>query len=358
MSFIMTWIGEQKALPQQLRWTAFCFGMMACACLGTGYESVCSGTMACEVTSMLQIAKPIAHSSSKSDGGDLVEASNKSKAALSVESTVRHSDAHLALRMARAAEDADDSVTRKLFQSFRICTPCQTFKRFGEPNDGGYLMCMDGLNNKTVTAALSFGVEKHDQWSEDITQEFGGIPVSQFDCTVSEGSSCPQCKFFPKCVRARDGSHDSFPGRSWTLAEALKNSGQGDAADRSLIMKMDIEASEWPIMAVEDEALLRKFRQIVIEFHWLQNQEEHPRYLTAMRRILDAGFSVAHVHGNNYADMYSSGEDRIPQVVEVTFVAKRQHHKDGQCAIDAQNLDLDAPNNPRTFELPPAHLAF
>ena len=46
--------------------------------------------------------------------------------------------------------------TKDLFHSFSICGNCETWQRFGEHYDGGYLSCMDNMNG-TLLAAYSMG---------------------------------------------------------------------------------------------------------------------------------------------------------------------------------------------------------
>ena len=83
-----------------------------------------------------------------------------------------------------------------LFRSFRPCASCEEFRRYGKQNDGGYLMCMDHLQNES--AAYSVGAEHHDKWSLQV-QEALTVPVFQFDCTV-EGPAqlCDACKFIKR----------------------------------------------------------------------------------------------------------------------------------------------------------------
>ena len=134
------------------------------------------------------------------------------------------------------AEQLPRGVTRELFQSFSICGSCNTWKRFGEENDGGYLLCMDSLNASDLKAAYSMGVQKHDQFSLDVYKAFN-VPVFQYDCTVSHPAQiCDKCQFFPACLSSK------FPGKtSWTLKEAIEQLKMLDVPDRSLLMKMDIE---------------------------------------------------------------------------------------------------------------------
>jgi len=262
----------------------------------------------------------------------------------------------LAAKFAAAAKtEPERTTTQALLQTFRICGQCNNYQRFGEGHDGGYLMCMDGLDKKTMKAAYSLGVEHHDQWSEDVITHLG-LPVNQFDCTVSE-SACKGCKFFKKCIVSSDGKHplQGHEKEGWTLAQVLEKTGQTDAAEGSLLMKMDIEASEWPIYAVETQETLKKFGELIVEFHWLDQTQNHPQYLKAMQHILKAGFKVAHLHGNNFGGMYeTSGGAKIPNVVEVTFVQGAT--RAGGCDDDQEyDKKLDTPNNANNAELPMAH---
>jgi len=254
----------------------------------------------------------------------------------------------------------EGSATKGLLESFRICGQCGSFQRFGEAHDGGYLMCMDSLKKGSVSSGYSLGVEHHDQWSEDVIKKLG-IPVHQFDCTV-DTSDCKSCKFYKKCIVAADGQHP-VPGHEtegWSLEQALTETSQGtplaNIPDGSLLMKMDIESSEWPIYASEPPAVLQKFGELIVEFHGLQFEERHAEYLTAMQHIQAAGFKVAHIHGNNYEGTYSMGTETIPRVIEVTFV-----HSDARadgCEVNQlYDVTKDAPNNPTVVELPMAHLA-
>lgn len=264
---------------------------------------------------------------------------------------------HLGHKIGLAAKDvALSPVTKSLFESFEVCGHCSTFQRFGEAHDGGYLMCMDGLKKGSVSAAYSLGVEHHDQWSRDVVQNLG-VTVHQFDCTVT-GSDCEGCKFHKKCIVAADGKHPvvGHETEGWGLEQALGETGQGSAPEGSLLMKMDIESSEWPIYAAEKPDVLRKFGELIVEFHGLEDAKRHEEYLRGMRHILDAGFKVAHLHGNDYQGMYNVGSLAIPKVLEVTFVHGSM--RPNGCSVEQIYDKLDTPNiahNGR--ELPMAHLA-
>jgi len=250
----------------------------------------------------------------------------------------------------------EGDVSRSLLNSFRICGQCNQFARFGEEHDGGYLMCMDGLKDRTVNAVYSMGVLDHDQWSDDVANALH-VNVNAFDCTV-DSSACVGCKFYRKCIVSADGQHPVLYHEQdgWTLQEALEQTSQAGAPDGSLLMKMDIEGSEWPLYATEHTDALKKFGQIIVEFHSFSSTDKHPEYLKAVKNILDAGFRVVHLHGNNWERMYHYDDLQIPEVLEVTF-ANGQARPDG-CLSDQVLESLDNTNNPNAAELPMAHLAF
>lgn len=256
---------------------------------------------------------------------------------------------------ARMSRGITPPASQQLWQSFQVCGQCANFVRLGEANDGGYLTCMDGIQPGQLAAAYSMGVEQHDQWSEDVATWLK-VPVHQFDCTV-DSSSCQTCHFYKRCIVAADALHpvQGHENEGWTLAQALAQTSQSDAADHSLLMKMDIEASEWPIFASEPLEALNKFGQLIVEFHWLQEPANHPLYLQAMQHILAAGFKVAHLHGNNNSPMFiQDSQFYVPEVLEVTFVHGAARPQG--CSPDQLYETLDSPNAADTPELPLAHL--
>jgi len=232
----------------------------------------------------------------------------------------------------KAAQSTGD--TKALLESFSICGQCKAWQRFGESYDGGYLSCMDHMEKGDLRAAYSMGVSDHDKWSSDVFTKFN-IPVYQYDCTVAApAEDCAQCHFFQACLQ----SELDPTAKNLTLREAVQHTmSDGTQAPRSLLMKMDIEGAEWKILARTDLATLSNFRQLVIEFHGLQQEDRHAEYLAAMKRLQQAGFQVVHVHGNNCCDVYSKDGLAIPEFIEVT--------------LDAMSEKLDSCENPTTLDL-------
>jgi len=256
-------------------------------------------------------------------------------------------------KLEHVASQLPQGPTRKLLQAFKVCSSCNSYKRLGEAHDGGYLTCLDDLTGH-VKAAYSMGVEKHDKWSDDVYNLLK-VPVYQFDCTVSSpAQKCANCHFFPACLKSKDGA-GVINKTNYDLGEALAETGQSNASEGSLIMKMDIEGAEWPILADSSVSKeLRRFRQLIFEFHWLEKEEKHGQYLKALTNIFAQGFRISHIHGNNFQGMYEKSGFSIPKVIEVTLLS----HSPVLPACQTRQAfeSLDAPNNPKDLELPAAHL--
>lgn len=244
----------------------------------------------------------------------------------------------------------------EFLRAFRVCAGCSHWERLGADNDGGYETCMDDMpTDGGIVAALSLGVREEDAWAADVNRRLK-VPVYQFDCTIGVPATkaCPGCTFFPKCIRSEDGEDDAFKGRSWSLREVLRRTNLSDVPDRSLLMKMDIESSEWPVLAGESPELLRKFRALSVEFHVLRVQEEHARKLRSLQRLQEAGFLVAHIHGNDWAPFVRLGPYEFPDVLEAHLVSNAAQAQD--CDEEPGDLPDDMRNNPKGPDFPPALL--
>jgi hypothetical protein len=253
-----------------------------------------------------------------------------------------------------AAKELPHGTTREFLQALHLCAPCKKFERFGEQHDGGYIMCTDDLDTGGLNAAYSYGVAGIDGWGMDVAKKYG-IPVHEYDCTNSKvPEPCSGCKahFHNECLLNVNGvAKPSFK----TLATQLQESGFGNAPERSLVGKIDIESAEWKVYAEEPVSNLKKFRQIVTELHGLEQEGQHLLYLQALQNLQKAGFVPSHLHGNTYGGgLVEFGGYTVPNVIEVTFVPKPVNG----CSKDLPiRLDQDMPNDPNTpdfgnFKLP------
>jgi hypothetical protein len=217
-------------------------------------------------------------------------------------------------------------------------TNCE-LQRFGEPNDGGYLMCGNLLSR--VQSAYSYGISGYDGWGCDVSTTLG-VTVHEYDCFDTAQPKCPKGKtiFHDECVGSKKETADS------RLFDSVNNqfAKNGDRSKR-IVMKMDVEGAEWDSLMAAPDDVFEHIDQLVLEFHGVGDErngtlEQKRQVVERLKRFFDIG----HIHFNNA----TCTEDLPPfpaWAYEVLFVNKQL------AAVDASRpaigLDpLDAPNLP------------
>lgn len=216
-----------------------------------------------------------------------------------------------------------------------------TLQRFGEPHDGGYLLCANLLG--AVRAGYSYGINGYDGWGCDVSKALGAV-VHEYDCFNPIVPICPggATRFHDECV-ADQSSRDEGRLFDTLQSQIVRNGDEGKA----IVVKMDVEGAEWPSLPAAPDATLNRIDQLVVEFHGVND----PRYVAAVRRLKQF-FYVAHVHYNNYT-CAPDVEPFPASVYEVLFVSKRLGRLDyAGTALSRLRLvgppstPLDAPNDP------------
>jgi len=209
--------------------------------------------------------------------------------------------------------------------------------RVGSAHDGGYILLNDYSD---ISAAISFGISNDDNWDLAVAQM--GVPVFQFDHTIEKAPSTHPLLRFHRKKAAANASADAV-----TIAELVAAHSRLSAPD--LILKMDIEDSEWEVLDTSSSESLSKFSQIVCEFHGLGRLYEAPFHTRATRvfRKLAQQFSVIHVHANNSAEICNVANVVMPSVLEVTFANRARYSfvasdETFPTALDAANHPLVA----------------
>jgi hypothetical protein len=83
---------------------------------------------------------------------------------------------------------------------------------------------------------------------------------------------------------------------------------------------MDIEGGEYPWLLWLEEAQLKKFKQIVIEFHGINDDNWGCSYndkVKCLEKLANTHY-IVHAHGNNFGGV----RNNIPDVIELTYVNK------------------------------------
>lgn len=204
--------------------------------------------------------------------------------------------------------------------------------RYGANSDGGYVF---GILTGDYDCYISAGISNEESFSRDFiknnkmdkSNNFG------FDGTID---SYPyeytnDITFFKKNINS---FNDETNTNLYFLMEKYDN----------IFLKMDIEGGEYLWLLDIDEENLKKFKQIVIEFHGITNDSwgcKKNDKLKCFEKLNNTHY-IIHAHGNNYGPV----NNNIPDVIELTYVNKNYFDTIPELNIQALPIDnLDFPNN-------------
>ena len=206
------------------------------------------------------------------------------------------------------------------------------FERVGDANDGGYVMCRN-LTGR-AEALYSYGINGTDNWGCVLSARLKK-PVHQYDCYNVERPPCEGATpvFHEECVGEVKVSKDGRPFD--TIDAHLQRN--GDTGKR-LLMKMDVEGSEWPSFLALPESTLRQIDQLSVEFHGVE-EDVFVDVMAKLGRI----FHVVNVHYNNFT-CHPDTKPLPATTYEVLFVNKDIGVVDEGAPVVLPN-PLDAPNS-------------
>ncbi len=226
----------------------------------------------------------------------------------------------------------DLAAAKALLRRFRPVTAAAPLVRLGGDADGGYLVPddFDGL-----VAGFSPGVD--DKVSFDLDLAARGIPSFLMDGSV-EGLpvSHPLLRFESAWLGAKTG-RDTVSLEDWVQQKVPEQGG--------LRLQMDIEGAEYAALAATPDAMLRRFRMIVIEFHQFHevfDRRWRARVMPALEK-LERHFVPVHLHHNNHAVLWEAQGMTFPRVFEVTYLRRDRGFED---RVPVLPHPLDQPNVP------------
>jgi hypothetical protein len=207
-------------------------------------------------------------------------------------------------------------------------------KRFGDPNDGGYVLCEDLTS--LARAAYSYGIDGRDEWGCDIARAYR-LPIHQYDCFNAERPVCAgaQFHFHDECV----GAAPARIGRRRFDSVVNQVTRNGDAG-KHLLVKMDVESAEGDALPAIPDSTLEVIDQLVVEFH----DSNEARTVDVIER-LKKKFYIANVHFNNTTCTWYA-EPLPASVFEILFVNKRLATLDTANRWAVYPNPLDGPNDP------------
>lgn len=186
--------------------------------------------------------------------------------------------------------------------------------RLGPNSDGGYLI-PDDLDG--IEACFSPGVADISEFEIDCIKR--GMNVFMADKSVEKPNINIDEKnyhFLKKFIGCTNND-DTITMDQWVSEHC-------PSSTSDLLLQMDIEGAEYYSILNMTDALLRRFRIMVIEFHNLdQLWNSHYFHLsnTVFDKLLESHLCV-HIHPNNCAGSIKRHGIDIPEVAEFTFLRK------------------------------------
>ena len=203
--------------------------------------------------------------------------------------------------------------------------------RCGTNSDGGYVIAnLDGGYDCYISA----GISNEESFSRDF--------INKYDIHKNDSYGF-------------DGTIDNYPYHYTENIQFIKkninhfnddnNTNLSFLTDtyHNIFLKIDIEGGEYPWLLHIDETQLNKFKQIVIEFHGITNNEWGCNYNDKVKCLekLSKTHYIVHAHGNNHGPVLNN----IPDVIELTYVNKNYFNL--VPVLNMQSLpieNLDFPN--------------
>jgi hypothetical protein len=180
--------------------------------------------------------------------------------------------------------------------------------RLGCNNDGGYVIAhLDGSYNCYISA----GISDEESFSRDFLNKY---KLNKFDCFAFDGTIDKYPHQYTQNILFIKNNINDFNDDCNSDLKYLLNKYD------NIFLKMDIEGWEYKwLLSINDDEL-NKFKQIVIEFHGITNDDwnsPHNDKVKCFEKLSKTHY-IIHAHANNYGKIY----DNIPDVIELTYVNK------------------------------------
>jgi hypothetical protein len=178
--------------------------------------------------------------------------------------------------------------------------------RFGDFGDGGYVI-VDDLRKSDILFSIGIG----DNVSFDQKCEVRLSKVILVDHTVPD--------FFPPVGNFEIVRKPLVPGGASRLGVTIEQLLKQHSEAEDYLLKIDIEGDEWEVLNELASSTILKFRQIIMEFHGLNEFVKLDKKLNVLQKLA-ATHSPIVVHANNQGTHRLINGSFIPDVLEVTWV--------------------------------------
>lgn len=230
----------------------------------------------------------------------------------------------------------------KLLHDLHPVTAGAGLIRLGPAGDGGYLV-PDDLDG--IRACYSPGVGGIIGFERDCAAR--GMEVFMADGSVESPVGDESALSFVRKYVGAVNTDSMLTLDHWVASTMPATSGD-------LLLQIDIEGAEYETILSASEALLRRFRIITGEFHFLDQLWNRPYFGLVARtfeKILQTHACV-HIHPNNCTAPVRREGLTIPPVMEFTFLRRDRQLAAGYATRFPHPLDADN-TSAATVALPP-----
>jgi hypothetical protein len=203
------------------------------------------------------------------------------------------------------------SSVRDFFKSNRPITTEFDLVRIGGDQDGGYLIPND-LSG--IKYCFSPGVDVTSDFEFDLYNKFN-IHSYLSDFSVNKpGIDCDGFTFQKKYLDSKTNVTKD------TLSDWIRKENNDD----EMILQMDIEGFEYDVLIETSSEVLKKFRIILIEFHWFDKifSDNGFKTIKSIFDKLNKNFYIVHIHPNKCCGYSETKGIKIPNTIEYTFLRK------------------------------------
>ena len=179
--------------------------------------------------------------------------------------------------------------------------------RIGKEGDGGYVLLND-LEN--ISIAYSFGIFNDVSFDLELAEK--NIDVFMYDHTIQKLPFYNKKFHWKKFGLTGIKTNDFFMK---TLKQLIYENDHIN--EKNMILKLDIEGSEWNVFSEVSGAILKQFKYILVEFHF--NNTYESQYIKIFKK-LNRTHQIFHLHCNNCGLMVKFDGYNICNSLEVSFI--------------------------------------
>jgi hypothetical protein len=203
----------------------------------------------------------------------------------------------------------ENNNSNKLLKSLEVYYyPLNNKLRLGEKGDGGYII---GDIGNIYDCYISAGVSNEESFTKDFINKYN---IDLFNCFAFDGTIENYPYNYTKNILFIKKNINNFNDEHNTNLFSLINK------YNNIFLKMDIEGGEIPWILSLNNEQLNKFKQIVIEFHGINDDTWNATLndkITCLEKIANTHYLI-HAHGNNNSLI----QNKIPDVIELTYIHK------------------------------------